>query len=134
MKSTIEFDLSNETHRAAIRAMLDTLDGTAPQQVAGSAEPPKRKKADKPAAPVQPVAETPVQPVAETLVQPVAETPSAQTAVTVEQVRKAVSEITIAHPDKRETVRGILGEFGAENVSTLDASNYAAFLERLKTI
>lgn len=148
MKSTVEFDLSDKTHRAAMRAALDVLDGiTSETAVQGTAEPvqavtpepvqvvtpepAKRKKADKPA-PV--VAETPVQPVAtETPVQPVAETTTAST-ISIEDVRKAVSSITIASPEKRPELVKLLGEYGAANVTSLDPAHYGTFVERLKTI
>lgn len=146
MKSTVEFDLSDKTHRAAMRAALDVLDGiTSDTTVQGTAEPvqavtpepAKRKKADKPA----PVAETPEPVAAETPVQPLDETPepvAAETTpastVSIEDVRKAVSSITIASPEKRPELVKLLGEYGAANVTSLDPAHYGAFVERLKTI
>lgn len=162
MKSTVEFDLSDKTHRAAMRAALDVLDGvTSDTAVQGAVEPvqavtPEAAKRKKPGAgkvvlnptPAEPsevfpestqvelpahLAETPVQPVAETPVQPVAETTTAST-ISIEDVRKAVSSITIASPEKRPELVKLLGEYGAANVTSLDPKHYGAFVERLKSI
>lgn len=174
MKSTVEFDLSDKTHRDAMRAALDVLDGvTSDTTVQGAAEPiqivtpepAKRKKATKPeavqavtpetafaklesmlGATAKPHTATPVQPVDETPLRDLADKmeevtdavmnvePTVVPTVSIEDVRKAVSSITIASPEKRPELVKLLGEYGAANVTSLDPAHYGAFVERLKSI
>lgn len=155
MKSTVEFDLSDKTHRDAMRAALDVLDGvTSETTVQGAtdpirielpepSEPAKRKRATKPEAvqaetPVQPVDETPLRDLADKM-EEVTEAvmnvePTVVPIVSIEDVRKAVSSITIASPEKRPELVKLLGEYGAANVTSLDPAHYGAFVERLKSI
>lgn len=61
---------------------------------------------------------------------PVAEAQSAE--VSLEQVRAAVQEK--AQSGKRDKVKSLLSEFGAENVTKLDKAKYAEFLTALKAL
>lgn len=167
MKSTVEFDLSDKTHRAAMRAALDVLDGiTSETAVQGTAEPvqavtPEPAKRKKPGAgkvvlnptPAEPsevfpesaqvelpahIAETPLRDLADKM-EEVTEAvmnvePTVVPTVSIEDVRKAVSSITIASPEKRPELVKLLGEYGAANVTSLDPAHYGTFVERLKTI
>jgi hypothetical protein len=136
MNARFEFDLSNATHRSAIRAMLDVMGGTATETAPVTEPAPVAKAAPKKttvpkAAPVTEPA--PVALYAEAA--PVTETaPAESSTVTIEEVRKAVSEITIKRPEQRGALVALLGEFGASNVTTLAKDHYGTFVERLKTI
>lgn len=70
--------------------------------------------------------------VAETTTAAVTETTASTTKLTVEQVRAATS--AKAKAGKRPEVKELLSKYGADSVTTMDASNYEAFYAELEAL
>lgn len=80
-----------------------------------------------------PTAPTSVQAQAESTATAAPTTPAAPApAVTLEEVRAAAKAIAMG--GKREELKSLLTEFGAENIPSLDPSKYSDFLLRMKSL
>ena len=79
----------------------------------------------------EPLKETPVAQIPEEVAEPVAES-GAEITVSIEEVRATLAKVSKKHG--AEAAKAILRKHGAENLSGLDATLYAAVLEEAKEV
>lgn len=60
-----------------------------------------------------------------------ASAPTTDSAVSLDDIRNVIKEISKSHKDARDRVRVIFQGFGAEKLSDIKESQYEAFLEKL---
>ncbi len=94
----------------------------APATQAPAAQAPKTEKP----APAAPKTEKPA-----TVAAPAAQAPAAKTELTINDVRSVVASKAATH---RNEIKSKLAELGAQNVTTLDPSNYQAFVDYLNSL
>ena len=80
---------------------------------------------------IEPQKETPVAQTPKEVAEPVAES-GAEIPVSIEEVRAALAKVSKKHG--AEAAKAILRKHGAENLSGLDATFYAAVLEEAKEV
>lgn len=95
------------------------------EKPAPAAQAPAAPKTEKPA-PVAPKTEKPA-----TVAAPAAQAPAAKTELTINDVRSVVASKAAAH---RSEIKSKLAELGAQNVTTLDPSNYQVFVDYLNSL
>lgn len=66
-----------------------------------------------------------------TVAAPAAQAPAAKTELTINDVRSVVASKAATH---RNEIKSKLAELGAQNVTTLDPSNYQAFVDYLNSL
>ena len=129
----VNVHLSEKTENF-ISSLVSKLISAPAAPAAPAAQAPKTEKPAPAPAPPAPAAPAPAAPKTEkpaTVAAPAAQAPAAKTELTINDVRSVVASKAATH---RNEIKSKLAELGAQNVTTLDPSNYQAFVDYLNSL
>lgn len=121
----VNVHLSEKTENF-ISSLVSKLISAPAAPAAPAAQAPKTEKPAPAPAPAAPKTEKPA-----TVAAPAAQAPAAKTELTINDVRSVVASKAATH---RNEIKSKLAELGAQNVTTLDPSNYQAFVDYLNSL